>query len=512
MSAEGYKVELWVFDITGGMARVLSQSLLGQQIDGVWHTSIVVYNTEYLYGGGIQGVRPGTTAAGNAPYKKVFLGHTPKSQSQFHTFLNSKAEAFSPGNYDLLKHNCNNFTDEAAVFLLGKKIPAWITGLPEQVLRTPLGDMIRPMLETLQSNLTSALPGMQGMFVRPQLPIVNPAFSKEFSFRVIPESKDEKEDSLFKIGDRVMLCGLKTAVYNGKTGEINGHRMDTGRWPVLLDFDKSTKAFKPLNLRHVSRKEEKPCPYESLRGLKPISNVDENEDRYTKLIIKHGKLSNEEKVTLENLTKFIKQKELAPVPTEYIDLFKNTMLRVPMKALFSLLALFRNFVSKKRVRLVDFGFLKKVQDRIPKENQSVMIVFVTACANLVVQCVTDGESAVEIATDALDSENKHIRTAGALLTYNLCLSLPEDSEDSQMALCCALGRVVGQEKIASILNRSLLAIGLLIRDDEMLAQLLAQMEVNFEEIRKVGTEKTEKIVKDLLTIIERSSESDELSI
>lgn len=35
------------------MAKGMSQMFLGKQIEGVWHTSIVVYGTEYFFGGGL---------------------------------------------------------------------------------------------------------------------------------------------------------------------------------------------------------------------------------------------------------------------------------------------------------------------------------------------------------------------------------------------------------------------------------------------------------------------------
>lgn len=45
---------LRVYDLSQGMAKVLSPSLIGKQIDGIWHTGIVVYGKEYFYSGGIQ--------------------------------------------------------------------------------------------------------------------------------------------------------------------------------------------------------------------------------------------------------------------------------------------------------------------------------------------------------------------------------------------------------------------------------------------------------------------------
>lgn len=41
-------VELYVYDLSGGIARQMSASLLGVQIDAVYHTSIVMEGVEYV--------------------------------------------------------------------------------------------------------------------------------------------------------------------------------------------------------------------------------------------------------------------------------------------------------------------------------------------------------------------------------------------------------------------------------------------------------------------------------
>lgn len=52
-------VQLYVYDMTNGVAAVMSQMILGQQIEGIWHTSVVVYGREFFYGGsGIQSCMP----------------------------------------------------------------------------------------------------------------------------------------------------------------------------------------------------------------------------------------------------------------------------------------------------------------------------------------------------------------------------------------------------------------------------------------------------------------------
>lgn len=50
------------------------------------------------------------------------------------------------GQYNVISHNCNNFTDEAMKFLVDKNIPSHITGLPAEILNTPIGTALGPMV------------------------------------------------------------------------------------------------------------------------------------------------------------------------------------------------------------------------------------------------------------------------------------------------------------------------------------------------------------------------------
>lgn len=70
-------VQLYVYDLSNGMARQMSRQLTGRQIDGIWyvfasaiififvrsshsrHTSVVVYGKEIFYGQGIDVTLPG---------------------------------------------------------------------------------------------------------------------------------------------------------------------------------------------------------------------------------------------------------------------------------------------------------------------------------------------------------------------------------------------------------------------------------------------------------------------
>ncbi|EME30583.1 uncharacterized protein Gasu_20450 [Galdieria sulphuraria] len=54
-------VSLHVYDLSQGLARQWSTWILGTQLEGIWHTGIVVYSKEFFYGGGICVERPGQT-------------------------------------------------------------------------------------------------------------------------------------------------------------------------------------------------------------------------------------------------------------------------------------------------------------------------------------------------------------------------------------------------------------------------------------------------------------------
>ena len=56
----------------------------------------------------------------------------------------------------LLHNNCNNFSDELVQFLVGRGIPPHITGLPAEVMATPFGRSMLPMIQALEARVTSA--------------------------------------------------------------------------------------------------------------------------------------------------------------------------------------------------------------------------------------------------------------------------------------------------------------------------------------------------------------------
>lgn len=145
----GSKVELYIYDLTGGMARQFGSMLApGLQLDGVWHTAIVCFNTEWFYGGGgIEQCSPGGTMMGR-PLKVEQLGETRLSRVEFQTYLTQlESDRFAGHRYDLFRHNCNNFSNEVALHLCNKQIPQYILDLPNMVLNSPLAQMLAPIIQ-----------------------------------------------------------------------------------------------------------------------------------------------------------------------------------------------------------------------------------------------------------------------------------------------------------------------------------------------------------------------------
>jgi len=143
-----YPVQLYIYDLSQGMARSLGPALGLHDLEGVWHTAIVVHNKEIFFGGsGIEHCIPGTTMLGQ-PLKTQNLGSTNIDMENLTAYLRTLGQSeFHGGRYDLFKHNCNNFSSYLTKFLGVENIPQHILDLPDKVMASPMAAMLRPILE-----------------------------------------------------------------------------------------------------------------------------------------------------------------------------------------------------------------------------------------------------------------------------------------------------------------------------------------------------------------------------
>ncbi|KAJ4954993.1 hypothetical protein NE237_011776 [Protea cynaroides] len=154
MAEDGYKVALNVYDLSRGLARQLSTTFLGKSIEGIWHTGVVVYGSEYYFSGGIQHSPVGRTPYG-IPIRVADLGVTHIPKEVFEDYLQEISPRYTAETYSLLTHNCNNFSNEVAQFLVGVTIPDYILQLPNEVMNSPMGTLILPMMQNLETTLRS---------------------------------------------------------------------------------------------------------------------------------------------------------------------------------------------------------------------------------------------------------------------------------------------------------------------------------------------------------------------
>ncbi|KAI9026470.1 PPPDE putative peptidase domain-containing protein [Phycomyces nitens] len=177
----GEPVKLYLYDLSQGMARQMSMALTGKQIDGIWHTSVVVYDQEFYYGQGILTASPGTTHHGK-PLQIFDMGETYLPLEVLVEYVNSQRSVFTAEKYHLLDFNCNTFSNDLCQFLTGQSIPSHIIDLPKEFLQTPFGKSLLPMIE--------------GMFGKSQLisgptapSIAAPSSSSSSSAPVMPSAE-----------------------------------------------------------------------------------------------------------------------------------------------------------------------------------------------------------------------------------------------------------------------------------------------------------------------------------
>ncbi|KAE8675153.1 chitinase family protein [Hibiscus syriacus] len=143
MGFEGLKnMETAAFDVN-------AYSTANLCLDG--HTGVFVYGNEYYFGGGIQHAPVGTTPYGR-PIREISPRYTAET-------------------YSLLTHNCNDFSNEVAQFLVGSGIPDYILLLPNEVMSSPMGALLMPMIQNLETTLRAG--------AVPQVPQFTPSVSAQ---------------------------------------------------------------------------------------------------------------------------------------------------------------------------------------------------------------------------------------------------------------------------------------------------------------------------------------------
>lgn len=156
-------VELLLYDISKGISKQFSAILLGKKFEAIYHASVLVFGSEYWYGGSVFRSQPPCTQIFGPPLQKsviqmqpssykaglmsIRIGYTLATAKEFERYANDVlSKKYTRESYDVLTHNCIHFADEASNFLSGMHLPDVVRHLPDHVLSTPTARVLRPFL------------------------------------------------------------------------------------------------------------------------------------------------------------------------------------------------------------------------------------------------------------------------------------------------------------------------------------------------------------------------------
>lgn len=154
-AAERFAVELHLYDLSRGLAASFGPMVGMTNLEAIWHSSVVVRESnsgraiERFFGYGVQTANAGSTPFG-APLRVIPLGHTELGAADRAALLAELAERYRPHHYNLISNNCNHFAHEFAEVLCGRGAPDDVVGQAAALLRTPIGQMVEPLLRQVE--------------------------------------------------------------------------------------------------------------------------------------------------------------------------------------------------------------------------------------------------------------------------------------------------------------------------------------------------------------------------
>uniref|UniRef100_A0A6A7G6U8 Desumoylating isopeptidase 1 n=1 Tax=Hirondellea gigas TaxID=1518452 RepID=A0A6A7G6U8_9CRUS len=479
---EEEKVLLHVYDLTHGMAAQYSEAFLGRKIEGLWHTGIVVFGKEYFYGGGIQCCNPGCSMAGQ-PSQVIPMGKTSIPVSIFREFCQEISPRYTPETYSLLSHNCNNFTSEACQFLTGEDIPSWITGLPAEVLSTPLGAMIRPIIEGFERSMKQSL----GSGASDWAPIVG-------------------GDESSSIAD-----SSSSSASSSSAPPADASRSEPG---PIIDSDpqslsasiQSSDSFRTIAQQQTEEKQKQSHhPHTKMKlysiSEKPLLNGDDKASDYVKLILgrkvkRDIGFSKTDVVTMKSIVQLLKQPESEQASKKVIDLLERILSSWPANQLGSVVALLRLLLIRPDINhhfsSVDGGLPiiysvistagldedRETDEVIPP---SLQMLVLCALSNLFAPCsrnVSDLARDEFIFNAALigltAQDNVAVRSRASSLLFNCAIFMPKRNEDEVIQVATTLSDHINHEKAKAPRYRQLMTLlHLMYRNSEVVELLIA---------------------------------------
>jgi hypothetical protein len=135
-----------MYDLSNGVAQNMSRYILGVQIEGVWHTGVVVHDREYFFSRDTVYDTPEQTSFGK-PNKVLSLGYTLWRQDELHSHIVAHLKPiFHREAYDAIEFNCNHFSAALCEYLVGASLPEEVVRQPEYLQYNPIVKLGKPWL------------------------------------------------------------------------------------------------------------------------------------------------------------------------------------------------------------------------------------------------------------------------------------------------------------------------------------------------------------------------------
>lgn len=223
-----------------------------------YHTSVLVDGEEFFFSdSGIYSDRAVMSHQGK-PSEMHRLGYSTRTGAQLFTALHPH---FKPGTYDLIRKNCNSFSDCALFFLLGRRLDSRYSML-ERLGQKASSELLNKVTKGAyhpnevaknfrSDDVVAAVKGLTDADLTPSAGAAagsKPAFSFE---------------------SRVTIVGLRSAErLNGQGATIIRYNSVNGRWEARLHLSGEVKAFRAENLRPAGELVLQPKDRVRVHGLR----------------------------------------------------------------------------------------------------------------------------------------------------------------------------------------------------------------------------------------------------
>ena len=425
------------------------------------------------------------------------MGFTAVKQSDFHAYLRGVSSRFTPATYSLLSHNCNNFSHEVVRFLTGTDMPAYITGLPEEALNSPMGAMLRPVIQNMEQQIKQQ-GGMSAIPWSVELLALPSSCSSPDRMHSPTAIEQQQTSASASLSHQSNIAAPATTILSPTSSAAPHH------------------PHAALHLQHITA------------SNKPLLSTDKKEKSFYALIKANDKkvpataqLSVDERKVLDVLVEELGKEAGAASGAGYDEaaverLFGRLLRDWPVETVFPVLGLFRVFVLRPSVAAryedsVD-ATIKTLLTFVPADvsasspPMAAQAMALCVVANLfarpsLASKLTTQPALLSASRSLLASPHQSVRVMAATILYNLSLALPRSDDDDTIELCTHLLEHVrsGEETDAETEYRSLLALGSLLYGNSALAGLVGSLEWDGKEVsgRFATDQRIGKVVADI---------------